>query len=103
MIPFCVDSGVGLIPFSPLARGFLSGKRSPSDKKQAESKAPVTATAAAAAPAPAPTATGSATASVATAAAAPASAPTAAPATVRAGSDSVSDRVTICCFSTAGF
>ncbi len=30
MIPFCVDQGVGLIPWSPLARGFLAGNRSAS-------------------------------------------------------------------------
>ncbi len=28
MIPLCVDQGVGLIPWSPLARGFLAGNRS---------------------------------------------------------------------------
>ncbi|MCB0011741.1 MAG: aldo/keto reductase [Anaerolineales bacterium] len=27
MNPFCVDQGVGLIPWSPLARGFLTGSR----------------------------------------------------------------------------
>jgi len=27
MIPLCVDQGVGLIPWSPLARGFLEGDR----------------------------------------------------------------------------
>ncbi len=27
MVPFCLDSGVGLIPWSPLARGFLAGNR----------------------------------------------------------------------------
>jgi aryl-alcohol dehydrogenase (NADP+) len=27
MIPFCVDQGVGVIPWSPLARGFLAGNR----------------------------------------------------------------------------
>jgi len=27
MIPFCVDQGVGIIPWSPLARGFLCGTR----------------------------------------------------------------------------
>lgn len=27
MIPFCLDQGVGLIPWSPLARGFLAGNR----------------------------------------------------------------------------
>ncbi|MBI3742493.1 MAG: aldo/keto reductase [Chloroflexi bacterium] len=32
MIPFCLDQGVGLIPWSPLARGFLAGNRT-RDKK----------------------------------------------------------------------
>ena len=27
MIPFCIDQGVGIIPWSPLARGFLAGNR----------------------------------------------------------------------------
>jgi aryl-alcohol dehydrogenase (NADP+) len=27
MIPFCIEEGIGLIPWSPLARGFLSGTR----------------------------------------------------------------------------
>jgi aryl-alcohol dehydrogenase-like predicted oxidoreductase len=27
MIPFCVDQGIGIIPWSPLARGFLAGNR----------------------------------------------------------------------------
>jgi aryl-alcohol dehydrogenase (NADP+) len=27
MNPFCVDQGIGLIPWSPLARGFLAGNR----------------------------------------------------------------------------
>ena len=27
MLPFCVDQGVGVIPWSPLARGFLAGNR----------------------------------------------------------------------------
>jgi aryl-alcohol dehydrogenase-like predicted oxidoreductase len=27
MIPLCIDEGVGLIPWSPLARGFLAGNR----------------------------------------------------------------------------
>lgn len=26
IIPFCIDQGMGIIPWSPLARGFLSGK-----------------------------------------------------------------------------
>ncbi len=29
MIPLCIDQGVGLIPWSPLARGFLAGNRNP--------------------------------------------------------------------------
>ncbi|MGH3326395.1 MAG: aldo/keto reductase [Streptomycetales bacterium] len=29
MVPLCVDMGVGLIPWSPLARGLLAGTRSP--------------------------------------------------------------------------
>jgi aryl-alcohol dehydrogenase-like predicted oxidoreductase len=32
MIPLCVDEGIGLIPWSPLARGFLAGNRSKDDK-----------------------------------------------------------------------
>jgi aryl-alcohol dehydrogenase (NADP+) len=31
MNPFCLDQGVGLVPWSPLARGFLSGNRSKTD------------------------------------------------------------------------
>src|SRR5438105_2811511 len=27
MIPFCLDQGIGVIPWSPLARGFLAGNR----------------------------------------------------------------------------
>ncbi len=27
MIPFCLDQGIGVIPWSPLARGFLTGNR----------------------------------------------------------------------------
>jgi aryl-alcohol dehydrogenase-like predicted oxidoreductase len=27
MIPFCIDQGIGVIPWSPLARGFLAGNR----------------------------------------------------------------------------
>jgi aryl-alcohol dehydrogenase-like predicted oxidoreductase len=27
MIPFCLNQGVGLVPYSPLARGFLTGNR----------------------------------------------------------------------------
>jgi 1-deoxyxylulose-5-phosphate synthase len=29
MIPLCVDQGIGVIPWSPLARGFLAGNRTP--------------------------------------------------------------------------
>ena len=32
MIPLCLDEGVGLIPWSPLARGFLAGNRRRQDK-----------------------------------------------------------------------
>jgi aryl-alcohol dehydrogenase-like predicted oxidoreductase len=31
MIPLCLDMGVGLIPWSPLARGFLAGNRRKED------------------------------------------------------------------------
>src|SRR6201990_2541680 len=31
MIPLCQDQGIGLIPWSPLARGFLAGNRSQKD------------------------------------------------------------------------
>jgi len=37
MIPLCLSEGVGLIPWSPLARGFLAGNRKANeDKKQSE-------------------------------------------------------------------
>ncbi len=32
MIPLCMDEGVGVIPWSPLARGFLAGNRRKEDK-----------------------------------------------------------------------
>ncbi len=32
MIPLCVDEGIGCIPWSPLARGFLTGNRRRQDK-----------------------------------------------------------------------
>jgi len=31
MIPLCVEEGIGVIPWSPLARGFLAGNRRPQD------------------------------------------------------------------------
>jgi aryl-alcohol dehydrogenase (NADP+) len=31
MIPLCIAEGVGLIPYSPLARGFVAGNRRPED------------------------------------------------------------------------
>jgi len=36
MIPLCLAEGVGLTPWSPLARGFLAGNRKSGDKKQGE-------------------------------------------------------------------
>jgi aryl-alcohol dehydrogenase-like predicted oxidoreductase len=33
MIPLCIHEGLGLIPWSPLARGFLTGSRSREDKQ----------------------------------------------------------------------
>ena len=33
MVPLCIDQGVGIIPWSPLARGFLTGNRSRDDKQ----------------------------------------------------------------------
>jgi len=36
MIPLCLAEGVGLTPWSPLARGFLAGNRKSEDKKQGE-------------------------------------------------------------------
>ncbi|GMV45526.1 MAG: oxidoreductase [Pseudomonadota bacterium] len=32
MIPYCRDSGVGVVPWSPLARGFLAGNRTRDDR-----------------------------------------------------------------------
>ncbi len=32
MLPLCADEGIGVIPWSPLARGFLAGNRRASDK-----------------------------------------------------------------------
>jgi 1-deoxyxylulose-5-phosphate synthase len=36
MIPLCRDQGVALIPWSPLARGFLAGNRKQGDKESGE-------------------------------------------------------------------
>ena len=36
MIPLCREEGIGLIPWSPLARGFLAGNRKDGDKAQGE-------------------------------------------------------------------
>jgi 1-deoxyxylulose-5-phosphate synthase len=32
MIPYCIDEGIGLIPWSPLARGFVMGNRRKEDR-----------------------------------------------------------------------
>ena len=34
MIPLCLDRGIGLIPWSPLARGFLAGNRSAGPRRR---------------------------------------------------------------------
>jgi aryl-alcohol dehydrogenase (NADP+) len=36
MIPLCLDQGIGLIPWSPLARGFLTGNRPRSSRDKAQ-------------------------------------------------------------------
>lgn len=33
MLPLCIDQGVGVIPWSPLARGFLAGNRTRDDRR----------------------------------------------------------------------
>ncbi len=38
MIPLCLDQGIGVIPWSPLARGFLAGKRSREKTETARTK-----------------------------------------------------------------
>ncbi len=38
MIPLCRDQGVALIPWSPLARGFLVGNRTPNDIKTGKTR-----------------------------------------------------------------
>ena len=39
MIPLCIDQGIGCIPWSPLARGFLSGTRKRGDGKSETTRA----------------------------------------------------------------
>jgi len=36
MIPLCLDEGIGIIPWSPLARGFLAGNRTPEKSGETE-------------------------------------------------------------------
>jgi aryl-alcohol dehydrogenase-like predicted oxidoreductase len=43
MIPFCVDDGVGVIPWSPLARGFLTGTRTRGGERRTTRAETVTA------------------------------------------------------------
>jgi len=38
MIPLCLDQGVGLVPWSPLARGFLAGTRRRGDETRGETR-----------------------------------------------------------------
>ena len=40
MLPLCLDEGIGVIPWSPLARGFLAGNRSVSDRSRREAATP---------------------------------------------------------------
>jgi aryl-alcohol dehydrogenase (NADP+) len=40
MLPLCLDEGIGVIPWSPLARGFLAGNRSVSDASRREAATP---------------------------------------------------------------
>ncbi|WP_238007697.1 aldo/keto reductase [Dactylosporangium sp. AC04546] len=34
MLPLCLDQGIGVIPWSPLARGMLAGNRGPGDERR---------------------------------------------------------------------
>jgi len=43
MIPLCVSEGIGVIPWSPLARGFLTGNRKPGDNPKKSAGAPANA------------------------------------------------------------
>jgi aryl-alcohol dehydrogenase (NADP+) len=40
MLPLCLDEGIGVIPWSPLARGFLAGNRSASDVTRTQTATP---------------------------------------------------------------
>ena len=40
MLPLCQDEGIGVIPWSPLARGFLAGNRSAADPSRREAATP---------------------------------------------------------------
>ena len=40
MIPLCAEEGIGIIPWSPLARGFLAGNRSKKDTAPPPAPAP---------------------------------------------------------------
>ena len=42
MIPLCLDQGVGVIPWSPLARGFLAGNRTREGEKRTPGPRPTT-------------------------------------------------------------
>jgi 1-deoxyxylulose-5-phosphate synthase len=39
MIPLCIDQGVAIIPWSPLARGFFAGNRRPTDRGEMTKRA----------------------------------------------------------------
>ena len=39
MIPFCLEEGIGVIPWSPLARGFLAGNRKRGEKTRVAARA----------------------------------------------------------------
>ena len=39
MIPFCIEEGIGVIPWSPLARGFLAGNRKRGEKTRIAARA----------------------------------------------------------------
>jgi 1-deoxyxylulose-5-phosphate synthase len=46
MIPYCRDTGIGLLPWSPLARGFLAGNRKPGEGGSTDKSAGATSRAA---------------------------------------------------------